>query len=186
MMIVDRSQRKEIYLDPALDREKIDIREDENVDIYIEANKKLYLEVGLMETGASVRIIGRFLGHDGDTQEITLRVTAFAPHTDCDIRFRAALNGSSSSFFDGMIRVEEGAKESRGYLSYHALLLSPDAQAKPIPRLEVLTKEVASLSHAASVGSIDANQLFYLQSRGLSRIQAERIIVEGFLRTIDK
>ena len=81
-----------------------------------------------------------------------------------------------------MIRVEEAAKDSRGYLSYHALLLSPDARAKPIPRLEVLTKEVASLGHAASVGKIDAEQLFYLQSRGLSRDEAKKVIVGGFLR----
>ena len=180
-MIIHPTENQTIHIDPATEREMIEIQEQGSATIYIGANKTLCLDVALTGTNASVKIIGRFLGANEDTQEITARVVMQARLTNCRIDFRTALRSASSSFFDGMIRVEEGAKNSRGHLSYHALLLSPNARAKPIPRLEVLTKEVASLGHAASVGKINEEQLFYLQSRGLSHEEAERIIVEGFL-----
>ena len=181
-MIIHPSENQTIHIDPAKEQETIEIQEHGSATIYIGANKTLRLDVALTGIGASVKIIGRFLGTDEDKQDITARLVIQAPLTDCQIDFRAVLHGSSSSFFDGMIRVEEGAKDSRGFLSYKALLLSSGARAKPIPRLEVFTKEVASLGHAASVGKIDAEQLFYLQSRGLSRDEAKKVIVGGFLR----
>ena len=183
IMIIHPSENQTIHIDPATEQETIEIQERGSATIYIGANKALRLDVELTGIGASVKIMGRFLGANEDMQEITTRVAMHAPETDCRIDFRTALRSTSSSFFDGMIRVEEGAKDSRGFLSYRALLLSPDARAKPIPRLEVLTKEVASLGHAASVGKINPEQLFYLQSRGLSYSEAEKIIVEGFLRS---
>ena len=180
-MIIHPSENKTIHIDPAAEREIIEIQEQGSATIYIGANKTLRLDVVLAGTDASVKIIGRFLGINRDIQEIIVRAVMQAPRTDCHIDFRTALDGASSSFFDGLIHVEEGAKNARGFLSYRGLLLSPNARAKPIPRLEVLTKEVVSLGHAASVGKIDAEQLFYLQSRGLSGKEAEKIIVEGFL-----
>ena len=180
-MIIHPSENRTIHIDPATDQEMIEIQERGSATIYIGANKKLHLAIMLAGTGASVRIVGRFLGTNEDVQEITVRAVMQAPHTDCRIDFRTALGGASASFFDGIIRVEEGARDSRGFLSYRALLLSPNARAKPIPRLEVLTKEVACLGHAASMGKMNEEQIFYLQSRGLPRKEAEKIIVEGFL-----
>ena len=75
----------------------------------------------------------------------------------------------------------ERAIDANARLSYRSLLLSKQSRAIPTPRLEVLTKLIASATHEAAVGTIDQDQLFYLQSRGLSREEAEKIIVEGFL-----
>ena len=180
-MIIYRGEEKIIHIDPAVSEERIEIGEQGSVTLHIGANKKLNLEVVLLGRDASANINGRFMGKNADAQEIAVRAILVAPKTSCHMQFRAALTGASSSFFDGLIRVEEGAKDSRGFLSYKALLLGAGARAKPIPRLEVLTKEVASLGHAASVGKIDPDQLFYLQSRGLSRTAAENLIVDGFL-----
>ena len=182
-MVIQPGEEKLINVIPLSEEEHIEIHERGSAAILIGANRKLRLEVTLIGEGASVRIMGRFAGKGADAQEIILRVAERAPKTNCDIRFRAALSDTSSSFFDGLIRVEEGATYARGFLSYKALLLSPGARAKPIPRLEVLTKEVESLGHEASIGKIDEEQLFYLQSRGLSRKEAEQLIVEGFLAT---
>ncbi len=183
-MIIQAGEQKIIHIDPAAEEERIEIRERGSVTLHIGANRKSNLEVVLAGRDASVDIYGRFLGKDSETQEITVRAVLAAPKTSCHMQFRAALTDTSSSFFDGLIRVEEAAKDARGFLSYKALLLSPGSRAKPIPRLEVLTKEVASLGHAASVGKIDLDQLFYLQSRGLSRQEAENLIVEGFLAVV--
>lgn len=180
-MITVSRKNQVISIDGSAEEERIEVVEGGNVTVYVGAQKKLRLEVILVGERASVLIIGRFSGKNTDAQDVAVRVVMRAPKTSCDIQFRAALADASSSFFDGLIRVEEQAKDARGFLSYKALLLSQGARAKPIPRLEVLTKEIASLGHAASVGKIDEEQLFYLQSRGLSRGEAEKLIVEGFL-----
>lgn len=182
-MIVHRGQTRVLRIDPVQEEERIEIFEGAGATLLIEGSRKLAIEVVLSGREASLEVIGRFRGRGDAKQEITLRVIEQAPRTKCRVDFRVALADSSSSFFDGLIRVEEGAEEAEGFLSYKALLLSPGARAKPIPRLEVLTKSVASLGHAASVGKIDECQLFYLQSRGLARAEAERLIVEGFLLT---
>lgn len=159
----------------------MEIQERGSATLCIEGAGKARLEVALAGREASLRVIGRFEGRGDERQEVEIRIVQSAPKTTARVDFRAALHDASFSSFDGLIRVEEGAAESSGFLAYKALLLSPSAKAKPIPRLEVLTKDVASLGHAASVGKIEPEQLFYLQSRGLSREQAEHLIVEGFL-----
>ena len=180
-MIIVTEQNRTIRIDPAAVQERIEILEQGSARVFVEGSGKLTLEIALAGSGASLEIIGRFAGKGEERQEIILRIVQQAPRTSARVDFRAALRDASSSFFDGLIRVEEGAKDAKGFLSYKALLLSSGARAKPIPRLEVLTKEVASLGHAASVGKIDEEQMFYLQSRGLPREAAERLIIDGFL-----
>lgn len=179
--MIHAGEERVIRLDPRCEAEGMEIYEQGSALVFIEGAGKLKLEVILSGREASLQIIGRFEGRGDERQEVELRVVQQAPRTTCRVDFRAALRDASFSSFDGLIRVEEHAKDAKGFLSYKALLLSAGAHAKPIPRLEVLTKEVASLGHAASVGKIDEEQLFYLQSRGISRANAEKLIVEGFL-----
>ena len=181
MLVVAQGEEKTIRLDKRAEEERIKIQEQGSAIVFIEGPRKLTLDILLMGPDASLEVIGRFRGTGKERQEIILRIIQQAPRTSAMIDFRSALSDASFSLFDGLIRVEESAAEARGFLAYKALLLSPSARAKPIPRLEVLTKDVASLGHAASVGKIDQDQLFYLQSRGLPREQAEHLSIEGFL-----
>lgn len=180
-MIVSATENKIIKISPECREKKIEIRGGET-QIFIGENPKFDLEVILSGEGASLNLQGVFWGRDSAEQDIKLSVIQCAPKTICRVNFRAALNDSSSSFFDGLVRMEKEAVGSVGHLSYKALLLSDKARSRPIPRLEVLTKKVASAGHEASVGKIDERQLFYLQSRGLSSEDAKKLIVEGFLK----
>lgn len=182
MIVVRPEEVREIRIAPEILAEQIEVQRDGRLTVFIGQNPKLELEVILSGEDSSLNIIGTFRGVGSDMQDIILRVFQRAARTDCRVEFRAALAGSSFSKFDGLVRMEETAAGATGALSYKALLLSEQARAKPIPRLEVLTKEVASASHAASVGSLDPQQLFYMQSRGLSREEAENLIVNGFLQ----
>ncbi len=112
-----------------------------------------------------------------------------APNTHSDLLFRTVLRDAARTVFYGMIRAEREAAAMEGYQANHNLLLSRSAGAEEhahahaIPGLEILCDDV-KCSHGATLSRINPEQLFYLQGRGLPRQEAERLIVQGFMRSI--
>ncbi|MFW6089514.1 MAG: Fe-S cluster assembly protein SufD [Gemmatimonadota bacterium] len=102
-----------------------------------------------------------------------------APSARSDLLFKGALAGSAESVFRGLIRVDVGAQLTDAYQTNRNLLLSEESEATTLPSLEIAADDV-KCSHGASVGQVDEHQLFYLTSRGLTRAQAERLLVFGF------
>ena len=92
---------------------------------------------------------------------------------------RMAYGRSADSVFRGLIRVDKDAQLTDAYQTNRNLILSEQAKARTLPNLEIEADDVRC-SHGATVGQVDAAQLFYLMSRGLSRMQAERLLVFGF------
>ncbi|TMK75099.1 MAG: hypothetical protein E6G45_14085 [Actinobacteria bacterium] len=82
-----------------------------------------------------------------------------------------------------MIRVEPDAQKTDAYQENRNLMLSPTTHAIPIPGLEILANDVRC-THGATVSQVDRDELFYSMSRGLSRAEAERLIVRGFYQEI--
>jgi Fe-S cluster assembly protein SufD len=115
---------------------------------------------------------------DHDTQQNHL-----APHTTSDLLFKGALLHESRSVWQGMIYVAPGAQKTDGYQANRNLVLSRKARADSIPGLEILADDVRC-THGATVGKIDADQVFYLRARGIPEKDAERLIVEGFFDPI--
>lgn len=103
-----------------------------------------------------------------------------APKTHSNLDFKVALTHAARSAYTGMIRIAPGAGGSEAYQENRNILLSEDARAESIPELEILTDDVRC-SHGATVAPLDPEQLFYLESRGLARLQAMRVIIYGFL-----
>ena len=106
-----------------------------------------------------------------------------APSAHSDLLYKGALADDSRSVFRGLIRVNPGAQLTDAYQTNRNLLLSPDANATALPNLEIEADDVRC-SHGATVGQVDETQLFYLMSRGLSRAQAERLLVFGFFHEV--
>ena len=90
------------------------------------------------------------------------------------------LSGRSRGVFQGRIEVARGAQGTDGYQMNRALLLSPDAEIDTKPELEIFADDV-KCSHGATVGELDAGQLFYLRSRGIPDGEARSILVRAFL-----
>jgi len=144
---------------------------------------KNFTDLDLLEEGASGKMSGFYFADgfqhlDHDTQQNHL-----APHTTSDLLFKGALKDKSRSVWQGMIYVAPKAQKTDGYQANRNLTLSPLARADSIPGLEILADDVRC-SHGATVGKIDENQMFYLQSRGIPKHEAERLIVEGFFDPI--
>ena len=106
-----------------------------------------------------------------------------APHAHSDLLFKGALTDEASSVFRGMIRVDEGAQLTDAYQTNRNLLLSEGSHATALPNLEIEADDVRC-SHGATIGQVEHGQLFYLMSRGLTKQQAERLLVFGFFEEV--
>ena len=106
-----------------------------------------------------------------------------AENTTSDLAFRGVLEESATAVWRGMIRVDPGAQQTDAFQESRNLLLSKSAHADAIPGLEIEANDVRC-THAAAVAQIDAEQLHYLRSHGLSDDEAKRLIIEGFLEAL--
>ncbi len=144
---------------------------------------KSFSELDLAGEGATGRMSGFYFTSgdqhlDHDTQQNHL-----APHTTSDLLFKGALKGRSRSIWQGMIYVAPQAQKTDGYQANRNLVLSEGARADSIPGLEILADDVRC-THGATVGKLEEETLFYLQSRGIPPREAERLLVEGFFDPI--
>ena len=144
---------------------------------------KNFSELDLFGEGATGRMSGFYFTDGNQHLDHDTQQNHMAPHTTSDMLFKGALKDQSRSVWQGMIYVAPGAQKTDGYQANRNLVLSRQARADSIPGLEILADDVRC-THGATVGKIDANQVFYLQSRGIPYPDAERLIVEGFFDPI--
>jgi Fe-S cluster assembly protein SufD len=100
-----------------------------------------------------------------------------------DVHWRGAATGSSRASFEGLIQINPGAQQSHTYLQFHSMMLSDAAKLDAIPSVLVSADDV-SASHGGTVGELNEMLIFYMQTRGLTRPQAVRVIVEGFFEPL--
>ncbi len=143
------------------------------------------LRIKLSGRGSRAELVIAHLGQGDENTEMNVTLIHEAPETYGRITVKSALFDKSRFVFRGMLDVRPEAKGSDTYLLARGLMVSPLARAEIYPYLEIATDEVRA-SHGSTVGHLDRNQLFYLQSRGLSREEAERIILAGFFRDVAK
>ncbi len=143
------------------------------------------LDVVLSGEGAQVEIIGLVMSKGSDERSLETYITHAAPNTKSNVNVRGVLRGRSKFDFRGNVKIEEGAKGSDAYLRSDVLLFDEAKMGDDTPALEILEPDVKA-GHAATIGKVDENMLFYLMSRGLSRRQAEKLLVDGFIEPIRK
>lgn len=137
------------------------------------------MTVTLAGRGSSLRTNQALFGSGTQAFNTSLNVIHAAPDTSCDLQSRGALSGKSKAIYRGLIKMRSNALRASGTQRADVLLLSPEAEADPVPALEIDTNDV-KCSHATAVGKIDPEKLFYLMSRGLSPEEAARTVVRGF------
>ena len=144
---------------------------------------KLRMETDLQGRGADGRVTGAYVGHGRQHLDYDTTQEHAAPDTTSDLAFRGILRERSTAVWSGMIRVEPEAQRTDAFQENRNLLLSDGAHADAIPGLEIEANDVRC-THAATIGRIDPDQLFYLQTRGITREEAERVLVGGFLGVV--
>jgi Fe-S cluster assembly protein SufD len=144
---------------------------------------KSRMESLLAGPGANVKVTGAYYLTGREHVDYDTTQEHAAPNTTSDLAFKGVLADRSRAVWRGVIRVDKGAQKTDAYQENRNLLLSTDAQATPIPGLEIEANDVRC-THGATVGQVDSTQLFYLMARGLDRASAQRMIVRGFFEDV--
>ena len=141
--------------------------------------------VELQGPGAHADILGGFHISGNDKLNIDVRIIHTAKSTSANTFIRAVVEDSSSANISGKIIVKKGAQQTNSFLRENVLLVGQNAKATAVPDLEIEADEV-KCSHAATVGKIDEEQLFYLMSRGINKAKAQQLIIDGFLEPVNQ
>ena len=140
-------------------------------------------ETVLAEPGGFSEMLGVFFA-DGD-QHFDHRTLQdhVAPSCTSDLLYKGALRDRSRAVYSGWVHVRPDAQKTDAMQTSRNIVLSEHAKADAIPNLEIEANDVRC-GHAASVGPVDDETLFYLESRGIPRDDAERLIVSGFFQEV--
>jgi len=128
---------------------------------------------------ASVAFNGVSLLRGRSHADATLVIDHVAPHGKSREKFRTILDDEATGVFQGKVIVRPGAQKTDGGMQSKSLLLSNAATMNNKPELEIFADDVLC-GHGATCGRLDADQLFYLEARGLPRQEAEALLIEGF------
>lgn len=135
------------------------------MDIYGEGSENNYTEL--------------FQLLDHQVVDVYAELNHAVPAAQGELLSQAVLSDQARKVFEGMIRIRSGAQKSNAFQADHNLMLSSKARADSIPSLEIEADDVRA-THSATVGKLDEEKLFYLQSRGLSSHDARFLMAMGF------
>jgi Fe-S cluster assembly protein SufB len=144
-----------------------------------------YPAVWLMEEGARGEILSVAFASDGQHQDAGGKVVHVAPNTSSQIISKSISKGTGRSSYRGLVKVHKGAENVRSSVICDALLLDETSRTDTYPYMEI-EEERVSIGHEATVSKVAEEQIFYLQSRGLSEDEAMSMIVNGFIEPIAK
>jgi Fe-S cluster assembly protein SufD len=140
---------------------------------------RVELHAALRGPGARSDMLGLYFAQHDQHFDHSTRQDHEVPHATSDLLYKGALDDRSRAIFRGLIKVFPKAQRTDAYQTNRNLILSRSAEATSLPNLEIEADDVRC-SHAATVGQLDREELFYIMSRGVARREAERLVVFGF------
>jgi len=137
----------------------------------------------LVGQGASAKQIAIYFAGGTQMHDFRTKQDHAAPRTTSNLLFKGAVQDTAKSVYTGLIKIREEAKGSNAFQTNRNLTLSEGAWAESVPNLDIATNDV-KCSHASTVGPVDMEQQYYLESRGVPPEVAERLVVQGFFNEV--
>ena len=137
------------------------------------------LQVHLKGENAECVLNGLYVGRGQQVIETNTLIEHQKPHGSSREFYKGILDDESKGIFDGLIVVAKDAQKTDSSQTNKNLLLSPKASARSVPELKILANDV-KCKHGSTIGQLDAQQLFYLRSRGIGYEEARRLLVYAF------
>jgi Fe-S cluster assembly protein SufB len=139
----------------------------------------------LVGEGAHGEILSMAFAAENQTQDTGGKVVHVAPNTSSKITSKSISKGGGRASYRGLLKVHEGAVNSKSSVVCDALLLDEDSRSDTYPYIEI-DENLVTIGHEASVSKVGEEQLFYLMSRGLSEEEAATMVVSGFIEPLVK
>lgn len=133
--------------------------------------------------GSETFLYGVMLSTDNQHIDSDISTIHDAPYTTDEMLARGVVLDEAKGIFRGVIRMDKGSRKAKGSLHEKALMVGDGAEADAVPEMTIYENDVKA-AHSASVGELDQKQILYMQSRGISKDQARRLIILGFLEPI--
>jgi Fe-S cluster assembly protein SufD len=141
--------------------------------------------VRLAGTGSDTLLLGLYFADAGQHLEQQVYVFHDAPKSRSRVNYKGALQGQDArTVWIGDVLIGNKAAGTDSYEQNRNLVLSEGTRADSIPNLEIETGDIVGAGHASATGRFDDEQLFYLQSRGITEEEARRLVVRGFLTEV--
>jgi Fe-S cluster assembly protein SufD len=144
---------------------------------------RLRTDSALAGTSGASLLRAAYIGRDHQMLDFRTLQDHLAPKTTSDLLFMGAVADQAHSVYSGLIRVRRGAVKADAMQTNHNLVLDEGAHADSVPNLDIEENDVRC-SHGSTVGPVDEDQRYYLESRGVEPEVAERLIVAGFFEAI--
>ncbi len=144
-----------------------------------------YPSIYLMEPGAKGDVLSVAFAGKGQHQDAGGKAVHVAPNTSSNIVSKSISKNGGRTSYRGLVKVYPGAKNSKSFVRCDALLLDDQSRSDTYPTTEVDEPQVR-IGHEATVSKVSDEQLFYLQSRGITKAEAETMIVNGFIEPFTK
>lgn len=141
------------------------------------------LNVRLADSGAECRIDGLYVTEGSQHADSHTRIDHLVPHCTSRQLYKGVLDGESRAVFNGKVFVHHDAQKTEAHQQNRNLMLSPRARVDTKPELEIYADDVVC-SHGATVGALEAEEQFYLASRGLDEATARAVLTYGFAEEI--
>tara|TARA_B100000029_G_scaffold291080_1_gene284674 strand:- start:1524 stop:2012 length:489 start_codon:yes stop_codon:yes gene_type:complete len=134
----------------------------------------------LKERYAAGFVNGAFLNKNQQNNEIKTRIEHRDENTKSFQKIKSVLDKNSKAIFQGKIYVDSKAQHTDGYQLSKSIILDKESEFDSKPELEIYADDV-KCSHGSTSGNLDEDSIFYLMSRGLSRNEAKKLLIQGFL-----
>ncbi|AQL41789.1 Fe-S cluster assembly protein SufD [Halorientalis sp. IM1011] len=144
---------------------------------------KTSVETRLLGDSSESKIVGAFFGHEDQHFDLASRVWHEAEHTTADLVTRGVLDDEARSVYEGVQDVGREAWDTNSYQRENTLMLSDESEADASPKL-IINNHDTEASHSATVGQVDAEDMFYMTSRSIPEQVAENMLVEGFFEPV--
>ena len=141
------------------------------------------MDIDLVGDGSGFYLDGVYFGEDSQIHDSRVFVNHLGKNTNSNMITKGVLGDRSSSIFTGTIHIAEGAIKTESHQENRNILLSEEATAQSVPNLEILCDDVIC-SHGSSVGPIEQEIYHYVMSRGISKVDADKMLIKGFFNEI--
>lgn len=128
-------------------------------------------------------IFGLYTGRGNDSFSVSTTQTHYSPSSRSNLLIKGVFDGNAVFKYKGLIRIEKKAHASHAYQKNQNILLSPNVFVSSQPDLEILAADVFC-THGSTTGKLNEEDTYYLESRGIEKKDAEKILISGFIKEI--